>query len=144
MEIIYHITQVEQIASYLIDEFKTIKCWFLNGELGAGKTTLIKSFGQYLKVKEKVTSPSFALVHEYKTIDNKEIAHIDLYRLNKESELSEIHFEEIINQKDFTFIEWGKKFPQTISKQSYHLSIDISILDIEYRKLTCHKSFPIF
>ena len=79
----------------------------INGNLGAGKTVLIKGIGKVLKIKDEITSPSFALISEYRGILT--LYHIDLYRIDSIYEIEDLGLEEIISGKGVTVIEWGEK-----------------------------------
>ena len=83
------------------------------GDLGSGKTEFVKGICEHFKVEEIVTSPTFTIVNKYNGIsaDNQVILyHIDLYRIEKESELLEIGFEEYLNDRTaITLIEWAEK-----------------------------------
>ena len=84
----------------------------LNGDMAAGKTTLVKAYCKYKNVKDLSTSPSFGLVNEYQ-IGEKKLYHFDLYRVNEEEELYDIGFEEYLDSGNICFIEWpeiGKNF----------------------------------
>ena len=78
---------------------------FLEGELGSGKTTLIKQFCKELGFKNQVTSPTFPLLNIYKN-NQKNIYHADLYRLKNIDEINELGFYEIIESNNWFFVEW--------------------------------------
>ncbi len=80
------------------------------GEMGVGKTTLIKEIAKQLGVKGVINSPTFALVNEYE-IKNDKIYHFDFYRINKEEEAMDIGIEDYFFSNHWCFIEW----PQNIS-----------------------------
>ena len=79
---------------------------FLNGDMGAGKTTFIKSICQELGVKELISSPTFSLVNEYETEKGSSVFHFDLYRVNDSEELYDLGFEEYLDKNCYVFIEW--------------------------------------
>lgn len=86
----------------------------LYGELGAGKTTLVKGIAEGMGIKQKITSPTFALMNVYegerKKVKGKSLVHIDTYRLKDEEELLEIGAEDYIGAPDtITVIEWPEK-----------------------------------
>ena len=80
------------------------------GEMGVGKTTLIKEIAKQLGVKGVINSPTFALINEYE-IKNDKIYHFDFYRINKEEEAMDIGIEDYFFSNHWCFIEW----PQNIS-----------------------------
>jgi len=82
---------------------------FLDGDLGTGKTTLVKEIIFALGIKEKVKSPTFTIIEPYE-LNNKNIYHIDLYRINDPNELEIIGLREYINESEaIIFIEWPEK-----------------------------------
>jgi len=87
----------------------------LRGDLGAGKTTLVKGIAAALGAAEpdEVTSPTFTLVHEYAgTLDGKpvKLLHLDLYRLDAERQLDSLGIEEMRTKDAIVLVEWGEKF----------------------------------
>ena len=95
---------------------------FLRGDLGAGKTTLVKGIAQALDAAEpdEVTSPTFTLIHEYDgTHDGKPIKlfHIDVYRLESERQLETLGLDELLTPDALVLIEWGDKF-KSIKKRA--------------------------
>jgi tRNA threonylcarbamoyladenosine biosynthesis protein TsaE len=84
----------------------------LRGELGAGKTTLVKGIAQALSAAspDEVTSPTFTLVHEY-TAGRIPLYHLDLYRLEHDRELIPLGLEEMEDSGAILLVEWGEKFP---------------------------------
>ncbi|MGI4759035.1 MAG: tRNA (adenosine(37)-N6)-threonylcarbamoyltransferase complex ATPase subunit type 1 TsaE [Janthinobacterium lividum] len=89
----------------------------LRGDLGAGKTTLVKGIAQSLGADpDEVTSPTFTLVHEYQGKKRK-LYHLDLYRLEREAELLALGLEEMEADPDaFVLVEWGEKFPSLVAR----------------------------
>jgi tRNA threonylcarbamoyladenosine biosynthesis protein TsaE len=87
----------------------------LRGELGTGKTTLVKGIAQALDAAEpdEVTSPTFTLLHEYDGTRNGKpikLFHLDVYRLESERQLETIGLEELLTQNALVLVEWGEKF----------------------------------
>jgi tRNA threonylcarbamoyladenosine biosynthesis protein TsaE len=89
----------------------------LRGDLGAGKTTLVKGIARSIGASEdEVTSPTFTLVHEYRGIKLK-LYHLDLYRLEKDEELLTLGIEEMEAEPDaLVLVEWGEKFPSLVAR----------------------------
>ena len=82
---------------------------FLDGDLGTGKTTLVKEIIFALGIKEKVKSPTFTIIEPYE-LNDKNIYHIDLYRINDPTELEIIGLREYLNESEaIIFIEWPEK-----------------------------------
>ncbi|MDQ3101890.1 MAG: tRNA (adenosine(37)-N6)-threonylcarbamoyltransferase complex ATPase subunit type 1 TsaE [Bacteroidota bacterium] len=94
------------VARMILDSDPEARIFTFTGDLGAGKTTLVKGFCEALGVKEGTSSPSFSIVNEYRTMTDQQIYHFDLYRLKKERELEDIGFNEYLDNGAFCFIEW--------------------------------------
>ena len=106
---------------------------FLRGDLGAGKTTLVKGIAQALDAADpdEVTSPTFTLVHEYDgklRINGKErdvkLYHIDLYRIEDERQLETIGFDELAAEDAILLVEWGEKFPSIVKRSDGEILIE--------------------
>lgn len=89
---------------------KDIVC--LTGELGAGKTTLIKGIARGAGVKDRVTSPSFKLINEY--AGKTPFYHFDLYRLEKVDDIQQIGYEEYFYGNGITVVEWAEKLKELL------------------------------
>lgn len=100
--------QLAGLSRQLIELAGDRKIWLFNGEMGAGKTTLIKSICRTLGVTSEMSSPTFSIVNEYKTQNQESIYHFDLYRLKNPIELRDIGFEEYLHSGNHCFIEWPK------------------------------------
>jgi tRNA threonylcarbamoyladenosine biosynthesis protein TsaE len=89
----------------------------LKGDLGAGKTTLVKGIAQCIGANaDEVTSPTFTLVHEYQGTKLK-LYHLDLYRLEKDEELLSLGIEEMeADPNALVLVEWGEKFPSIVQR----------------------------
>jgi tRNA threonylcarbamoyladenosine biosynthesis protein TsaE len=111
----------------------------LRGELGTGKTTLVKGIAQALDAAEpdEVTSPTFTLLHEYDGTQNGKpvkLFHIDVYRLESERQLETLGFEELLTSDALVLVEWGDKF-KSIKKRATG-EIAISSAGGDARKIT--------
>tara|TARA_B000000557_G_C20636990_1_gene384720 strand:- start:287 stop:703 length:417 start_codon:yes stop_codon:yes gene_type:complete len=104
MEFVYRYNTIDNFAKKITPLLK-YKLVFLEGELGSGKTTLIKQFCKELGFKNQVTSPTFPLLNIYKNND-KNIYHADLYRLKNIDEINELGFYEIMENNNWFFVEW--------------------------------------
>ena len=87
------------------------KLVLLQGELGAGKTTLVKGIVEEYSVttREQVTSPTFTLIHEYRS-PQADIYHIDLYRVDTPRQLETLAIDDLFGPRSLILIEWGEKF----------------------------------
>jgi tRNA threonylcarbamoyladenosine biosynthesis protein TsaE len=110
------------------------KLVLLRGDLGAGKTTLVKGIAEafHAAEREEVTSPTFTLIHEYRGPEAS-IFHIDLYRIDTERELATLGIDELLrDDRNLVLIEWGEKFPRFVRERD--LEISISRLDETSRR----------
>ncbi len=101
----------------LAPEMKGLHLVLLQGDLGTGKTTLVKGIAEGLKAAEShdVTSPTYTLIHEYHGPDI-DLYHIDLYRVEKRRELDTLGVEELLTEENsLLLVEWGEKFAQIVS-----------------------------
>ena len=113
----------ERVAEMLLPAPKLI---VLRGDLGAGKTTLVKGIAAALGAAEAsdVTSPTFTLVHEYAG-KKVRLYHLDLYRLETERELLTLGLEEMVEQPDaLVVVEWGEKFPSVVERADGEILIE--------------------
>ena len=103
------ISELKSVALQLIQykKQKNIICFY--GEMGVGKTTFIKEICKNLLVNDNVSSPTFSIVNQYKTKENKIIYHFDFYRLENEEEAYDMGYEEYFFQNDLCLIEWPEK-----------------------------------
>ncbi|HOY97625.1 MAG TPA: tRNA (adenosine(37)-N6)-threonylcarbamoyltransferase complex ATPase subunit type 1 TsaE [Catalimonadaceae bacterium] len=130
----YQLEETSEIAAQLISEFSKYRIWLLEGNLGAGKTTLVQEITKHSGVQEEVTSPTFSLVNEYKTTLGGKIYHLDLYRLQQFDELYEIGMFEIEESGYFCLIEWASAVGY-IPAVSY-LSVTLEYVDPVKRRIT--------
>jgi len=98
--------ELEAIAQQLLTLAGNRKVWLFEGEMGAGKTTLIKVLCQQLGVVAGMSSPTFSIVNEYATGGKEKVFHFDLYRLKKNVELADIGFDDYLYSGQYCFIEW--------------------------------------
>lgn len=113
MKIKYQLNQLKE-ASIKVTNNITQKVILISGEMGAGKTTLIKQILVDLNVIDNVSSPTFSIINEYKTKTEDLIYHMDLYRIDKIEELDGIGFFEYLESGNLCLIEWGEKIENTI------------------------------
>ena len=99
------------------------------GEMGAGKTTVIKSICEYLGVNGAVTSPTFSIVNEYEG-GGKRLYHFDFYRLKNQTEALDMGYEEYFYSGDYCFIEWPEKIPELLPEHYVSISIAVSENDV--------------
>lgn len=97
----------------------------LRGDLGAGKTTLVKGIAQAFEAasEDDVTSPTFTLIHEYRGL-RATLYHIDLYRVDTQRELETLGLDDLMGENSILLIEWGEKFPRFQRERDVELAIE--------------------
>jgi len=101
------------------------KLVLLRGDLGAGKTTLVKGIAAAFEAaaEEDVTSPTFTLVHEYRG-PRANLYHIDLYRIDTPRELDTLALDDLRSDNSILLIEWGEKFPRLVKERDLEIALD--------------------
>ncbi len=110
-------------ARRLLNLSKSRPVWLLHGQMGSGKTTLVKSIVTELGIDSPVTSPTFSIVNEYGPEENK-VYHFDLYRLKNEGEALDIGFEEYLASGKLCLIEWPEKVSNLLPGQVFEVNIE--------------------
>jgi tRNA threonylcarbamoyladenosine biosynthesis protein TsaE len=123
--ITYKLNELHTVATQLLQLAGTRKIWLFKGEMGTGKTTLIKELCGQLGVTSPLSSPTFSLVNNYETESGKPVYHFDLYRLKKADELAGIGFAEYIDSGNYCFIEWPE-FVEGEIENVFSLNIEAS------------------
>lgn len=116
---------LDTVAQEIVRRLDTINVWLFHGEMGSGKTTLIKTVCKALGVQEATSSPTFSIVNEYQTIAKKKIYHFDFYRIKNEAEAADIGTEEYFYSGYPCFIEWPEKIPSLIPLQYAEVTIQV-------------------
>ena len=105
--------ELPAVANKIILSATSSRIFLFYGDMGAGKTTLIKALCETLGVTEPATSPTFSIVNEYVGVDRR-IYHFDFYRLKNETEALDMGYEEYFYSDAFCFIEWPEKIPNLL------------------------------
>jgi tRNA threonylcarbamoyladenosine biosynthesis protein TsaE len=132
----FQLTELEKVAKELLRMAGDCRVWLLNGEMGAGKTTLIKAVCSALDVRAGMTSPTFSIINEYHTSTGEPVFHFDFYRLRNENEALDIGVEEYLDSGRYCFIEWPDRVPSLIPAR--HFAIDLRIVRQETRFIEAH------
>ena len=133
----YTLDTIHVVSDHIKDLINNYTIFLFEGDMGSGKTTLIKQVVKDIGISENVKSPTFSLVNEY--IENDLIIfHFDLYRINKENELDSIGFYEYLDSGKLCFIEWPDIAIQNIYKD--YVLIKISIISDSEREIKILKS----
>ena len=128
--------QLPGIASEILSFVSGQRIFLFYGDMGAGKTTLIKALCKCLGSKDNVSSPTFAIVNEYTGVESN-IYHFDFYRLKNQAEAMDIGFEEYLYSGNYCFIEWPEKIPDLLPL--HYITLKIQVLDDGSRGLTITK-----
>ena len=129
----YTENEISTIAQEIIAN-ATSKTLCFYGEMGAGKTTLIKALVKKIGNIETVNSPTFGIVNEYQHKNGEVLGfHFDFYRLNDETEALDLGFEDYLNQNVWVFIEWPEKISSFLPEDKTDISIQI--IDAETRQI---------
>jgi tRNA threonylcarbamoyladenosine biosynthesis protein TsaE len=130
------LSHLPAIASEIISHSGNSRIFLFYGEMGAGKTTLIKAICEYLGVTEPATSPTFSIVNEYDGRNDK-IFHFDFYRLKNETEALDMGYEEYFYSGAYCFIEWPEKIPNLLPE--HYISIRIEVIGENSRQITVER-----
>jgi tRNA threonylcarbamoyladenosine biosynthesis protein TsaE len=132
MKTTFSLDQINDIAAKIIAQ-NPHKIIIFNGEMGAGKTTLINALCKKLSVLDATSSPTFSLVNEYITIDKQLVYHFDFYRIKTENEALDMGVDDYFYSNHYCFIEWAEKIPNLVPEK--HSVINISVLENGLREL---------
>jgi tRNA threonylcarbamoyladenosine biosynthesis protein TsaE len=124
MEIVFTIDQLESVAQQIIAQ-QPQKVILFHGEMGVGKTTLIKQLCKNLGVLEATSSPTFSLVNEYEIANNQLVYHFDFYRLKNEMEALDMGADDYFYSGNWCFIEWAEKIPNLIPEAHSVITIEL-------------------
>jgi tRNA threonylcarbamoyladenosine biosynthesis protein TsaE len=132
----YSLNEIQQVASELLERAGGHRVWLFYGDLGTGKTTLIKEICRQLGVDNRTsTSPTFSIINEYPT-GNGNLFHFDFYRMKSEREILDLGVEEYFDSGSYCFVEWPGRLGSLMPNQYF----EINILDngsdrtLEYQK----------
>jgi tRNA threonylcarbamoyladenosine biosynthesis protein TsaE len=133
----YSLKELPDIANQLLKKVKYKKLLFY-GEMGVGKTTLIKEICKHLKVMDTISSPTFSLVNEYKSITGEKIYHFDFYRIEHEEEAFDIGIEDYFDSDAWCLIEWPENIENLLPLES--VEIHLSKLDENHRNIQLNQN----
>jgi len=134
MRVQFSLDDIQNVAKKIIAK-ATLKTLCFYGEMGAGKTTLVKALVQELDGATPANSPTFGIVNEYQKKDGSLLGyHFDFYRLEDETEALDLGFEDYLNQEVWTFIEWPEKIQSFLPENA--IEIYLEVIDEQTRKLS--------
>ena len=117
--------ELRLVAEEILKQAGNRKVFAFYGEMGAGKTTLIKALCQYMQVENVVNSPTFAIVNEYFSNEYKTIYHFDFYRIDTPEEAFDMGYEEYFYSGYYCFIEWPEKIEPLLPDNVFSIKINI-------------------
>ena len=124
MNIVFSLDQIQEVAEQILAQ-NPKKIILFNGEMGVGKTTLIKQLCKSLGVEDATSSPTFSLVNEYYTSNNQIVYHFDFYRLNKETEALDMGVDDYLYSGNWCFIEWSEKIASLLLEETSTITIEL-------------------
>ena len=117
--------ELPEVADALLDALNGRTVVALRGEMGAGKTTLIRAVADALGVEDQVTSPTFALVNQYEGANGERLFHFDFYRIDDEREAFDLGYEEYFYSGDLCFVEWPEKIESLLPEEVVEVKIRV-------------------
>lgn len=121
MEINFQLNQVPEIAARLWQEHRSATVWAFHGNLGAGKTTFIHALCAQLQVHDTVSSPTFAIINEYRSDLCGAIYHMDWYRLKDEEDAIQAGVEDCLLSGQLCLVEWPEKAAGILPDNTLHI-----------------------
>ncbi|MCL1850286.1 MAG: tRNA (adenosine(37)-N6)-threonylcarbamoyltransferase complex ATPase subunit type 1 TsaE [Bacteroidetes bacterium] len=128
------LNQLDELAKTILSTYPNRRIFSLNGEMGAGKTTLIKALCKCLGIQNIPSSPTFAIVNEYWTPQNEPVYHFDFYRIEKPEEAIAIGLFEYLESGHYCFMEWTENIETILDEEP--VKIKIERIDDLTRKFT--------
>lgn len=136
------IQNLPALAIEIISQGQSIPIWAFYGEMGSGKTTLIKSICSAFGITEPVSSPTFSLVNEYRKPTGEIIYHFDFYRIKSIEEVFDMGYEEYFESGHLCLIEWPEKI-ESLLQQEMHLAIKLEKETEDLRKVQIETIQPL-
>ena len=133
MEVNFSLNEIADVAKKLLTEAGNYKVFAFHGEMGAGKTTFIHALCEAMNIKDVVSSPTFSIINQYKTLEGQTVYHMDLYRIKDENEAINAGVEDCLFSGNRCLVEWPEKAPGVFPDETLHLYI--TSIDDNTRKL---------
>ena len=131
--VIADLSDLPSAAKQLLQVCEGKKIFAFKGEMGAGKTTIIKTICEVMGVKDAISSPTFSIVNEYRSSKDERIFHFDFYRIKSINEAYDMGYEDYFYSDAYCFIEWPEKIEELLPPD--HVKINI-LVDGEQRKIS--------
>jgi tRNA threonylcarbamoyladenosine biosynthesis protein TsaE len=119
----YSLDEIDSVTQKLIDLAGEVKIWVFKGEMGAGKTTLIKSLAKAFDIIDQVSSPTFGIVNHYENPRQEEFFHFDFYRIDNPMEAFDIGIEEYFYSGNYCWLEWAERIGSFLPEQFFLIEI---------------------
>lgn len=116
--------QLDQVAEAILNAHPEERVFGFYGEMGAGKTTLIKALCRSLGVRDVTSSPTFAIINEYWTEAGEPLYHFDFYRIDEPADATRVGFEEYLYSGHYCFIEWTEKVEEILQGDFVPITIE--------------------
>lgn len=118
------LSELDSAAQKLINTLVDSKVWLFYGEMGAGKTTLIKAICKALNIEDQASSPTFSIVNEYASPQGP-VFHFDFYRIRSEQEALDLGYEEYFYSGHYCFVEWPERIPSLLPDDAAVIRIEL-------------------
>ncbi len=116
---------LQSAAKKLLEHTRGKRILAFYGTMGAGKTTIIKAVCLALKATDLISSPTFTLVNEYKTLSGTTLYHMDFYRIKKTGEAYDFGIEEYFDSGAYCFIEWPEQIEEILPPETVRIRITV-------------------
>lgn len=126
----YTLAALRSAAEWLLSQVGDRSVLAFYGDMGAGKTTLIRELCRALHVTDSVTSPTFALINEYRTTDSKKIFHFDFYRIKKLEEAYDLGCDEYFDSGHLCLVEWAELVEELLPHDALRIRINAPHADL--------------
>ena len=126
----YELSELKIVASALLKAAQDEKIWIFQGQMGAGKTTLIKALAQEFGVLDQVSSPTFGIVNHYENKKGNIFYHFDFYRVEDPTEALDIGIEEYFYSGNYCWLEWAENIEEFLPEDFFLIKIE-SISDFK-------------
>ena len=133
--------ELPETAAVIVDfaRQRELTIWLLEGEMGAGKTTLSKAICRQLGVEDVVQSPTFSIVNEYRTVADDPVYHFDFYRIRDVEEALQIGVEEYFYSGAICLVEWPSKIEAILPETFLRIQIEVDIDSARKIQLTINE-----
>ncbi|MBE0663639.1 MAG: tRNA (adenosine(37)-N6)-threonylcarbamoyltransferase complex ATPase subunit type 1 TsaE [Bacteroidales bacterium] len=122
-------SELAMVASALIEKHPDARIFAFFGQMGAGKTTFIKTLCQLMQVTDNVASPTFSLINEYHTAKGGRVFHFDFYRIKKFEEAFDLGYEDYFYSGDYCFVEWPELIEPLLPEDTVNVQITVNESD---------------